>query len=112
MDVTKPCPYCGRKMDRTNRPAHCNPRWPTIDHKVPRSRGGSDHISNLVWACRECNEEKGSMTVEEYMEFRRVVEGVHGRLMRRLTWKRHCIVLYGLDEPEAPASNSVPAPLT
>lgn len=26
-----------------------------IDHKVPRSRGGSDRVSNLTVACRTCN---------------------------------------------------------
>jgi 5-methylcytosine-specific restriction endonuclease McrA len=30
------------------------------DHRVPKSRGGSDKISNLQTTCVICNEEKGS----------------------------------------------------
>lgn len=37
-----------------------------IDHVIPTSRGGSDKISNLVIACKTCNQEKGSRTAEEY----------------------------------------------
>lgn len=31
----------------------------TIDHRVPRSRGGSNHISNLQTMCAPCNNGKG-----------------------------------------------------
>ncbi|SHF74347.1 HNH endonuclease [Desulfofundulus australicus DSM 11792] len=37
-----------------------------IDHIVPRSRGGSDRVSNLTLACRTCNLDKGNKTAEEY----------------------------------------------
>ena len=30
----------------------------TIDHVIPRSIGGTSHISNLVLACKPCNNEK------------------------------------------------------
>lgn len=30
----------------------------TIDHLVPRSRGGSDHETNLVASCAPCNVER------------------------------------------------------
>lgn len=29
-----------------------------VDHKVPRARGGSDRMTNLITACRECNRSK------------------------------------------------------
>lgn len=31
----------------------------TIDHRIPRSKGGSDRRDNLVLACRKCNEQRG-----------------------------------------------------
>jgi hypothetical protein len=31
-----------------------------VDHFHPASRGGADHIDNLVTACRECNAGKGT----------------------------------------------------
>ena len=37
----------------------------TIDHVVPKSRGGRDTWENLVAACTRCNNKKGSRTPEE-----------------------------------------------
>ena len=31
----------------------------TLDHRVARSKGGKNALSNLVVACRFCNHEKG-----------------------------------------------------
>lgn len=37
-----------------------------IDHVVPRSRGGSDRVSNLVLSCHDCNTAKGDQTAAEF----------------------------------------------
>ncbi|HSD64905.1 MAG TPA: HNH endonuclease, partial [Ignavibacteriaceae bacterium] len=37
----------------------------TIDHVIPRARGGSDSWENLVCACTLCNNKKGDRTPEE-----------------------------------------------
>lgn len=42
--------YCGKKKIRT------------IDHKLPKSRGGTDSLDNLVTACKRCNVQKGDRT--------------------------------------------------
>ena len=37
-----------------------------IEHVIPKSRNGSSRVSNLVIACRSCNEKKGSKTASEF----------------------------------------------
>ncbi len=37
-----------------------------IEHLIPKSRGGSDRVSNLVIACDGCNKRKGTRTAEEF----------------------------------------------
>lgn len=37
----------------------------TLDHVVPRSKGGRDSWHNLVTACQKCNTEKGDRTPEQ-----------------------------------------------
>lgn len=39
---------------------YCGDRAETIDHVVPRSRGGTHTWENVVAACRPCNLRKGS----------------------------------------------------
>ena len=47
------CQYCGKSSDLT------------IDHIIPRSRGGKDTWENLVAACDRCNHKKGNRTPKE-----------------------------------------------
>ncbi len=47
------CQYCGGKNALT------------VDHVLPKSRGGKDHWENLVAACIPCNNRKGDRTPEE-----------------------------------------------
>jgi len=37
-----------------------------IEHIVPKSRGGSNRVSNLTIACQKHNQEKGDLTAEEF----------------------------------------------
>jgi 5-methylcytosine-specific restriction endonuclease McrA len=45
--------------------AYCQNGATTIDHVVPRSRGGADTWENLVACCLRCNNLKGDRTPQE-----------------------------------------------
>src|SRR5690606_22318445 len=47
------CQYCGSREKLT------------VDHVLPKSRGGKDTWENLVTACTPCNNRKGNRTPEE-----------------------------------------------
>jgi 5-methylcytosine-specific restriction endonuclease McrA len=48
-----------------NRCGYCGKAATTIDHVLPRSRGGKDTWENLVAACLRCNNIKGDRTPQE-----------------------------------------------
>jgi 5-methylcytosine-specific restriction endonuclease McrA len=50
------CQYCGCALNYKNS---------SIDHVMPRSRGGSNSWDNIVSACKPCNRRKGNRTPEE-----------------------------------------------
>ncbi len=48
------CQYCGKRS-----------RELTLDHVIPRSRGGQSTWENLVASCRSCNGKKGSRLLKD-----------------------------------------------
>ncbi|MCU1438842.1 MAG: endonuclease [Naasia sp.] len=48
-----------------SRCAYCSRSATTVDHVLPRSRGGADSWENLVACCLRCNNEKGDRTPAE-----------------------------------------------
>ena len=50
------CQYCGSTPGRHEL---------TVDHVIPRSRGGRHDWTNLVTACKRCNQVKGSAMPDE-----------------------------------------------
>jgi 5-methylcytosine-specific restriction endonuclease McrA len=49
------CAYCG-----------CQSVPLEIEHIIPRTRGGSNRVSNLTLACHPCNDRKDNRTAEEF----------------------------------------------
>jgi len=51
------CAYCGAKEVPLE-----------IEHIHPKSKGGSDRVSNLAIACHKCNQKKGDKHVEQFLK--------------------------------------------
>ena len=90
------CQYCGRRGERL-----------TVDHMVPRSRGGETTWTNVVAACLKCNLQKGNRTVDE-AGMTLIREPSHPRFLFSLvrhphahsfldSWRKYLVVL-----PSAP----------
>jgi len=59
------CRYCEVELHQ---------RRATLDHVIPRSRGGADAISNLALTCKFCNMAKAARLPGELLEWaRRIV---------------------------------------
>ena len=67
---------------------HCNRAGSTIDHVVPKSRGGRHAWTNVVAACLRCNLFKGNRTVEE-TRLRLIREPVHPQFLFSVHLMRH-----------------------
>ncbi|MBD2605415.1 HNH endonuclease [Scytonema hofmannii FACHB-248] len=50
------CAYCGVE----NVPFE-------VEHIHPKSKGGTDRVSNLTLACHECNQAKGNLDIKEFL---------------------------------------------
>src|SRR6185436_19965432 len=84
------CQYCGKQYP---------PSELTLDHVLPRSRGGESAWDNLVACCKRCNHKKGNRTPEESgMHLLRRPRGfslhVNRQIMRYLgradeTWRKY-----------------------
>lgn len=55
------CAYCGVAFEGSGA------RSRTVDHRLPRSRGGTDGLANLVFACRACNQRKADRPEPEFL---------------------------------------------
>jgi 5-methylcytosine-specific restriction endonuclease McrA len=53
--VDPTCTYCGGMAQ-------------TIDHRMPRSKGGTNHRENLTPVCHRCNQRKGSKDADVFIQ--------------------------------------------
>ena len=51
------CFYCGQTVSGFE-----------VEHMFPKSKGGSNRIDNLTLSCHDCNEKKGTLTAEEFIQ--------------------------------------------
>ncbi|MEG4532079.1 RNA-guided endonuclease IscB [Microcoleus sp. D2_18a_D3] len=55
--LNRTCAYCGVKDTRLE-----------IEHIQPRSKGGSNRVSNLCLACVPCNQKKGNQDIKDFLK--------------------------------------------
>lgn len=46
----------------------------TVDHRTPKSRGGSDGLANLVFACYACNQRKRDRSEDDFLASEWLIE--------------------------------------
>lgn len=57
------CVECGLDLKK-------HPRKATIDHRIPKSRGGTNADDNLQAMCFDCNQDKRDLMPDEHREMR------------------------------------------
>lgn len=124
------CAYCPTKVRKNFYTDEFNDDDATVDHVIPKAKGGTNEIGNLALACRRCNHIKGHRDLAEFLadpnrpcgpvsssspKSPRPVglksNGANGRAMT--PWMRQALHrrfphLYAPPEPEKPAR--IPAP--
>ena len=79
------CQYCGTKV---------NSKKITIDHVIPKSKGGTHVWNNVVACCQECNSRKGDKLLKntsmkllnkpKQPAFKDFIDGIHSEYQRLL----------------------------
>ncbi|WP_223760478.1 HNH endonuclease [Myxococcus sp. RHSTA-1-4] len=87
------CGYCGRKLNRAAREGH-------VDHLIPVSLGGRNHIGNRVLACAACNgNEKRDLPWEPFLKSKCTTPDAFAARRARIdAWKAH----FGTDDLQLP----------
>jgi len=60
------CYHCGKKLAWRNYGEVTRKAAWEVDHSIPKSKGGTDHLNNLVPSCISCNREKGDLSSRQY----------------------------------------------
>ncbi len=73
------CAYCGNELNGGGE----------LDHRTSLINGGTDDVTNLAWACRTCNRDKGSKDSSEFLKWRKKLGlkiAPRLRLVKRITF--------------------------
>jgi len=58
------CHICHQKLARNNYGQFCARGAWEVEHSIPQSKGGTNHLNNLYPACIECNRGKSNKTTK------------------------------------------------
>lgn len=61
------CRYCKVRVRKNWMETERHEHDATVDHIVPKAKGGSNKRENLALACRRCNNAKGDRSVEAFL---------------------------------------------
>ena len=87
MTLPQACCYCGSRENLT------------LDHLIPRIKGGPDEADNLVWACRTCNSSKQGRDLLEWMQSRSAFPSIlllrrYLKIVTRYCQQQGCLDMY------------------
>lgn len=82
------CIYCECKLIH---PKHENyKKTPknasSIDHKIPRAKGGKSEIGNYALSCVGCNQEKGAIPFEIFYAYKRMHKILSRKRVKFICW--------------------------
>ena len=92
------CAYCGKSL--TDNTA-------TIDHIIPKSKGGHNVKSNMCCCCSSCNREKGSQQLDDWYVLKNP-NYCEQRLGKIKTWmdiKASSFKITSIDKSKPPIAN-------
>src|SRR5262245_59166113 len=86
------CHLCHRKLSSKNYNRRgARGAW-HVDHSVPRSKGGTDHLNNLLAACIDCNCEKSNRTTRTCRKWNGKTRAPLSPEKRKATQLKHGVV--------------------
>lgn len=93
------CHYCQREL---------TPEEVSVDHYIPQSRGGIDHVENLKTSCSKCNRIKRSLHPhKEKKVYKKLLQFVKLPRYQRLTVKQACnqFAAFVIEDPNISIKN-------
>lgn len=65
------CPICGNKIQIKD----CNDldTYMTIDHIIPKSKGGRGNFRNSRPMCKSCNQKRGTLDTRRFIDYKAAI---------------------------------------